>query len=72
MLKLPLMSRSLSREEQLDLALDFFNERAAILEYDAGFSREAAEHRSAVALGFATKEALLNYLEEERKSLVQK
>ena len=33
---------------------DLIEERAAILEFDAGFSRAEAERRAAIAHGFAT------------------
>jgi len=37
--------------EQWDLARERFEERAAILEFDAGFTREEAERLAAAALG---------------------
>jgi len=48
--------------------IESFEERAAILEYDAGFSRADAEDRAAKAQGYSSfahyKSTILEYLEE--------
>ena len=43
---------------------DLFEERAAILEYDAGFSRREAEQRAAQMMGFENKADLKNRVQE--------
>lgn len=42
---------------------DVFEERAAILEYDAGYTRHEAENRAAQAYGFSNKSELKSYVQ---------
>lgn len=42
---------------------DVFEERAAILEYDAGYTRHEAENRAAQAYGFSNKAELKSYVQ---------
>jgi hypothetical protein len=43
---------------------DLFEERAAILEYDAGYTRYVAEQEAAQALGFSNMAALKNHVQK--------
>ena len=46
------------------LLRDAFEERAAILEYDAGYPREQAEKLAAKMYGFGSKYRLYHYCED--------
>jgi len=43
---------------------DAYEERAAILEYDAGYSTYAAEQRAAQGMGFANKSKFKRHIQE--------
>ena len=53
--------------EQLD---DLYEERAAILEYDAGYSRYDAEQRAAQVYGFKNRSELKQYIQQRKANAV--
>jgi hypothetical protein len=53
--------------EQLD---DLYEERAAILEYDAGYPRYESEQRAAQVYGFKNRSELKRYIQKRKANAI--
>lgn len=51
-----------------DLLLELWEERAAILEYDSGYTREESEKLAANMYGFESKYRLINWVNDLKES----
>lgn len=61
----------LNKEElyNADLIMELFEERAAIIEYDGGFSRQDAEEIAADCLGFPNKQSLVAWVADLKEQI---
>jgi len=46
-------------KEYLDDQVDQFEERAAVMQYEGGLSREHAEHETALSMGYVSADAFI-------------
>jgi len=53
-----------TKRDDWEIIDESFEERAAILEYDAHFSRYEAEQKAAQMMGYTNKSELKNYVQE--------